>query len=113
MTDLQAPEGTSESSGVARVAVALAASVVVVVAVSYTIFFVALGTGGDDAVSDTFVGAQAGFSLLGGLAVSLVAMVLAIVARVRHDRWRPLWLPLSVFPTLLVLVVLAEVFVME
>lgn len=78
MSDLTAPEGTSESSGVARVAVALA-----------------------------------GVSLLGGLAVSLVAMVLAIVAWVRRDRWRLLRLPLAVFPTLLVLVVLAEAFAME
>jgi hypothetical protein len=98
---------------VARVAVALAALVVVVVGISYTVFFVALAIGGDEAVSDNLVGAQAGSSLLGGLAVSLVAMVLAIVARVRHDRRRLLWLPLSVFPTLLVLVVLAEVVVME
>lgn len=113
MTDLTAPEGTSDRSGVARVAVALATLVVVVIGISYTIFFVALAVGGDEAVSDTFVGAQAGVSLLGGLAVSLVAMALAIVARVRHDRGRLLWLPLSVFPTLLTLVILAELFVME
>ena len=113
MADLTAPEDTSETSGAARVAVALAALVVVVVGISYTILFVALATGGDEAISDNRVGAQAGVSLLAGLAVSLVAMVLAIIARVRHDRWRLLWLPLSVFPTLLVLTVLAEIFVVE
>ena len=45
--------------------------------------------------------------------MSLVALVLAIVAKVRHERSQLLWLPLSVFPTLLALVVLAELFVME
>lgn len=40
-------------------------------------------------------------------------MVMAIVARVRRDRRRLLWFPLSVFPTLLVLVTLAEVLVLE
>lgn len=100
------------ASGLAGAAVGLAALVVIVMAVSYTIFFVALAAGGDDAISDTWVGALAGVSLLGGLAVSLVALVLAIVAKVRHERSR-LWLPLSVFPTLLTLVVLAELFVME
>ena len=99
----------AEANGVARVAVGLAVFVVVVIVVAYAIFFVALAIGGDDAISDTWVGYQAGFSLLGGLVVSLVALVLAIVAKVRHERSKLLWLPLSVFPTLLVLVVLAEV----
>jgi hypothetical protein len=102
-----------EADGMARVAVGLAAFVLVVVLVSYAIFFVALAIGGDDAISDTWVGHQAGFSLLGGLAVSLVALVLAIVAKVRQERSRWLWLPMSLFPTLLALVVLAELFVME
>ncbi len=101
------------ASGLGRAAVGLAALVVIVVVVSYTVFFVALAAGGDDAISDTWVGVLAGVSLLGGLAVSLVALVLAIVAKVRQEQWRLLWLPLSVFPTLLTLVVLAELFVME
>ena len=113
MTNPPVPDETSVASGVARAAVGLAALVVIVVVVSYTIFFVALAAAGDDAISDNWVGVLAGVSLLGGLLVSLVALVLAVVARVRQDRWRLLWLPLSLFPTLLALVVLAELFVME
>ena len=101
------------ASGAARVAIALAAFVVIVVAVSYAIFFVALAAGGDDAISDTWVGAQAAFVLLGGLLVSLVALVLAVAAKVRQEPAKLLWLPLSVFPTLVALLVLAELFVME
>lgn len=113
---MSGPPMSNEAHGaslVARVAVGLAALVVVAVVVSYTIFFVALAAGGDDAISDNWVGILAGVSLVGGLVVSLVALVLAVVARFRHERWTLLWLPLSVFPTLLVLVVLAEVFVAE
>ena len=40
----------------------------------------------------------------GGAAMigSLAAFVLAIVARVRHERWALLWLPLLLFPVLAV-----------
>ena len=105
----ESDDSGAEANGVARVAVGLVVFVVVVIVVTYAIFFDALAIGGDDAISDTWVGTQAGFSLLGGLVVSLVALVLAIVAKVRQERSKLLWLPLSVFPTLLVLVVLAEV----
>lgn len=60
------------------------------------------------------MGYQAAFSFLGGLAVSLVALVLAIVATVGQERSKLVWLPVSpVFPTLLALPVLAELFVIE
>lgn len=41
---------------------------------------------------------------LGGAAalLSATAMVLAVVARARHDRWILLWPPLLLFPVLLV-----------
>jgi hypothetical protein len=97
----------------ARWAVGLAGAVAVVVTVSYAIFGVAYAVGGDDAISDTWVGALAGAALLGGLAVSLIAFALAVASKVRHERWTPLWLPLSVFPVLLVLVTPAEVFLIE
>ncbi len=35
-----------------------------------------------------------------GMVISLIAFTLALVARVRHVRWAPLWLPLLVFPVL-------------
>jgi hypothetical protein len=69
--------------------------------------------GGEDAVSDTFVGYLAGFAVIGGLLTALAAFVMAIVAKVKHERWALLWLPLSVFPTLLAIVVLVEALWME
>lgn len=97
----------------ARWAVGLAAVVAVVVAVSYTIVAVAYAVGGDKAISDNWVGFLGAFAILGGLATSLVAFVLAIVAKVKHERWALLWLPLCLFPALLVVVVLAETFWLE
>ena len=94
-------------------AVGLAAAVVVVVVVAYAIFAVAWAVGGQDAVSDNWVGILGGVALIGGLAFSFAAGVLAVVAKYRHEDWALLWLPLSVFPVLLVLVVLAETFLME
>lgn len=97
----------------ARWAVGLAAVAAVVVAVSYTIFAVAYAVGGDAAISDNWVGFLAAFAMLGGLAASFVAFALAIIAEVKHERWALLWLPLSLFPALLAVVVLAEIFWME
>jgi hypothetical protein len=84
-----------------------------VLVVSYTIVFVALAVGGDAAISDTFIGYQAAVALLGGLAASLVAFLLGVVAKVRHEVRSFLWLPLALFPVLLTLVVLAEAFWIE
>lgn len=95
-------------SRLARWAVGLAAAVAVVIVVSYAISAVAYAVGGSGAIEDTWVGYLGGGSLLGGLLASLVAFSLAIVAKVKHERWVLLWLPLSVFPVLLALVVLAE-----
>ena len=52
-------------------------------------FLVALGIGG-------FGGGGAGAVL------SLAAFVTAVVAKVRHERWALLWLPLLLLPVLLV-----------
>lgn len=40
--------------------------------------------------------------LFGGMAASAIAFVLAVVERVRHDRWAVLWLPLLLGPVLIV-----------
>ena len=101
------------SAGLGRAAVVLAAVVAAVLLVAYAIFFVALAVGGDDAISDTWVGYEAAFALLGGLGVSLVAFLMGVVAKLRHEARRFLWLPLALFPLLLALVVLVEVFWME
>ena len=107
---------SSPAHGHTRLAVwaaGLAAAVVVGVVASYAVFAVAWVFGGQDAVSDNWVGLLAAVALVGGLAVSFAAAVLAVVARFRHEDWPLLWLPLSVFPVLLLLVVLAETFLLE
>ncbi len=94
----------------ARWAVALAEAVVAVVALSATVFGVAYAVGGVEATEDNWVGMLAAVGLLGGLAVSLVAFTLAVLARIHHERRALLWLPLSVFPALFGFVVLGELF---
>jgi len=108
------PPMSNEADGVSDVARAPAglAALVVVVVVSYTILFIALAAGGDDAISDNWVGALAGVLVLGGAVASLVALVVAIVARSVQERWALLGLARSVLPILLVPVVLGEVIVM-
>jgi hypothetical protein len=84
-----------------------------VLGVSYAIFGVAWAFGGEDAVSDTFVGALAGFALVAGLLVSLVAFIMAVVAAVKYQQWALLWLPLGLFPALAVVVAVVETLWME
>jgi hypothetical protein len=78
--------------------------------VSFAIFAVAYAVGGSAAVDDTWIGLLLAVALLGGLAASLVAFVLALMAGVKHVRWRPLWLPLALFPAILAFLVLGELF---
>ena len=87
--------GPAAHSHLERWAGGLAAAVAIGVVVSYAIFFAVLAMGGT--VGDNWVGYLGGVSLVGGLVVPLVAFALAIVAKVKHERWRLLWLPLSVF----------------
>lgn len=96
------------SSRLARLAVGLAAAVAVLIVFSSAILTVAYASGGSDAISDNWVGFLGAVALLGGLFASFVAFVLAIAARVKHEQWRWLWLPLLVFPALLAFVVLGE-----
>jgi hypothetical protein len=105
--------GGSAHSRLTRWAVGLAAAVAVVIAVSYAILGVAYAVGGSDAIEDTWVGYLGGVSVVSGLLVSLVAFALAVVSKVKHERWTLLWLPLSVFPALLAIVTLAETLWME
>jgi hypothetical protein len=98
---------------VGRWAVALAAAVAVVLVVSYAVFGVAYLVGGVEAIEDSWVGLLGAVALFGGLLASLVAFVLAVVAKVRHERRTLLWLPLSLFPVLVAVVVVVETFWME
>jgi hypothetical protein len=105
------PVGPAPSpSLLARGAVGLAAAAAVAIATSLVLFGVAYAIGGPDATADGWVGALVVVSLFGGFLASLAAFALAIVARLDHERWPPLWLPLSVFPAVLTFVVLGEAF---
>jgi hypothetical protein len=76
----------------------------------FAIFAVAYAIGGSGATEDNWVGFLGAVSLLGGLLASLAAFALAVVAKVKHERWALLWLPLSVFPALLAFLLLGEAF---
>jgi hypothetical protein len=84
--------------------------VVVAFAVTFAMFAVALAIGGSDAIEDNWVGFLGMVSLYAGFLASLAAFALAVVARVKHERWAPLWLPLSLFPALLAFLLLGEAF---
>jgi H+/Cl- antiporter ClcA len=97
----------------ARPAVVLAEVSAVVVGLGVATLLVAFAIGGDPAISDTFIAYLAGVAMVGGLFGSLIAFLLAGFARIRHEVAARLWLPLALFPALLTLLVLAEVFWLE
>jgi len=66
--------------------------------------------GADGAVEDTWFGALLVATAFAGLLGALAAFVLAIVAKVRHERWTLLWLPLGLLPAVIVFLVLGEAF---
>jgi hypothetical protein len=93
---------------VPRWAVGLAAAAAVVIATAAAIFAVAYAIGGSGATEDNWVGFLVMVLLLCAGLASLAAFALAVVAKVKHERWALLWLPLSVFPALLAFLVLGE-----
>ncbi len=97
-------------SRLARWAVGLAAAAAVAIATLFAMFAVAYAIGGSGATEDNWVGFLGAVLLLGGLLASLAAFALAVVAKVKRERWALLWLPLSVFPALLAFLVLGEAF---
>jgi hypothetical protein len=97
----------------ARPSVVLAEVSAVVVGAGVAALLVAYAIGGDLAISDTWIAYVAGVAMVGGLFASLVAFLLAAFARVRHEVGSRLWLPLTLFPALLALLVVAEVFWLE
>ncbi|MGH3331009.1 MAG: hypothetical protein ACRDPJ_06825 [Nocardioidaceae bacterium] len=74
------PASGQAHTRLAQWAVALAAASVIMLALAFS----GLGFGGAGALT------------------SFVAFALAVVARLRHERWAPLWLPLLLFPALVV-----------
>lgn len=67
--------------------------------------------GAEKTIEDTWAGTLlAAIALVPGLGGSLLAFVLAIVARARRDRCRLLWLPLCTFPAVVLFLALGEAF---
>lgn len=94
----------------ARWAVGLAEVAAGILAVGFAVFGIAYAVGGADATADNWVGILTVAALATGLMSSLLAFALAGVAKVRHDRWSLLWLPLTVFPALVAFLALGEAF---
>lgn len=98
------------ASRLARRAFWFAAAGVIAVAGALVLFAIADLIGGPDATSDNWVGVLVGLAALAGVLASVAGFVLAFVAKVAHEPWLGLWLPLSVFPAVLALLLLGEAF---
>ena len=108
---VRVPSGQGHAhSRLARWAVGLSAGFGIAFASSIAIVASAYAVGSDGAVEDTWPGIVLATVALVGVLGSLAACVLAIVARIRRERWALLWLPLSLFPALFLFVMLGEVF---
>jgi hypothetical protein len=81
-----------------------------VFAASAATIAVLYAAGAESAIEDTWFGALLAILALFGVLGSLVAFVLALVAQIRHEHWAWLWLPLGVFPAMILFVVLGEAF---
>lgn len=77
----------------------------VVAAVMYAVGLTVLGLVGFEAGDEDFEVWQLvliTIGLLGGVLVAMAGFVTAVVAKVRHERWASLWLPLLLGPALIV-----------
>ena len=92
----------------ARWAVRLSAVCGAAAAASIAAVVTAYSVGAESAVEDTVLGASLAIVALTGFLGSFAAFLAAIVAKVRHERWTRLWLPLCVFPALVAFLVLGE-----
>jgi len=102
---------TASQPRLARWAVGLAAVSGLAAAGTIATIAIAYAAGAEETIEDTWAGTLLAAIALGlGLGCSLLAFVLAIVARARHDRDRLLWLPLCTFPAVVLLLALGEAF---
>jgi hypothetical protein len=81
-------------------AVVTAAVAAVLVAVGLTTLGI-VGFDADDEDFDNWKGVVVSIGLFGGVVVSVTAFALAVVAKVRHERWVLLWFPLLFAPVLI------------
>jgi hypothetical protein len=96
-----------------RVARSLAVASLGVLASGAVLFGAGWAVGGEDAVSDNWVGLVVAVALFAGLGTSLAAFVTAVLAGVRHEPWARMWLALGTFPAVVVVLALLEAFVLE
>nr|WP_300051795.1 hypothetical protein [uncultured Nocardioides sp.] len=96
-----------------RTAWRLAALSLMVLALGAVLLGTAWAFGGDEAISDNWVGMTVVLALFAGLSGSFVAEMMALWAGIRHERWATLWLPLAMFPAVVTVVALLEAFVFE
>lgn len=91
---------------VARWAVGLGTTAAVMIAVAWAWYGLATAIWGDyrDVDSEGAIFGLLPFALL----VSVVALPLAVLAEIKQDRWRLLWLPLTVAPVAIAANFLAE-----
>lgn len=94
----------------ARWAVGLSAAFGVASAASIAVVGIAYAVGVESAIEDTMLGLLLEYTALTGFVGSFAAFLAAIVAKLRHERWALLLLPLCVFPALLAFLVLGEAF---
>ena len=77
------------------------------------LFAGAWAIGGDDAVSDNWVGVTVVVALFTGLVGTFAAFLMALYEGWRSRAWSRLWLPLAAFPAVVLAVGLLEAFVFE
>lgn len=97
-------------SGMSRWAVGLASTVAVLAVLLGCMFAIIYANKGTAGFSDNWAGFLGVVVLFVGIFVSLVAFLLAITARIKHEKWAWLWLPLIVFPALLAFIVIGDLF---
>lgn len=108
-----AAQQNPRDSRLATVAVTMSALSCAALAISYSIFFVAWAVNGEDGVSDNWVGFLAAYTLLGSIALTLISFVVGLFLWRRHNQHPLLWLTIYLFPTLAVVTLLVEFFVIE
>lgn len=95
---------------VARWAVWVAEAAAAMTVIAFATYGAAYAVGGSGATEDNWVGVLVVTTFFAGLLASALAFAMAVAVKVRRQRWTLLWLPLSVFPTLLAFVILGEAF---
>ena len=101
------------ASSLGRMAQGLAGVALVVLALAAVLFGSAWAVGGEDAVSDNWVGLTVVIGFFAGLVGSFVALVTAVFAVLHAEPTSRMWLPLATFPAVVVVAVLLEALVFE